>query len=66
MVTLHVPKFVYYNEQADNFYDARDHRGMGEEFYSRWFKFREYFARSAVAVMRRDDEKSTPHNQEPK
>lgn len=54
MVTLHIPELVYYNPEADNFYDAETGKGMGTDFYARWSKFKHYFANSAAAVLRRD------------
>ena len=54
MVTLHIPKLVYYNPDADNFYCAETLRGKGRDFYNEWSKFKGYFSQSPDAVLRRD------------
>jgi len=60
VVTLHIPELVYYNPEADNFYHAVTLKGMGDDFYAEWSRFKHYFANSAVAVLRRD--KGEPDN----
>ena len=52
MVTLHIPKGVYYNAETSNFYDAKTGKGMGQEFFDQWYKFRAYFNGSAAAALR--------------
>ena len=54
MVNLNIPKGVYYNSDLGEFYCTKTNKKMDEEFHYNWFKFRDFFNKSAKADLRRD------------
>lgn len=43
MVTLHIPKGVYWSQEDQNFYSEETRVGMGLDFFDRWQHLRSYF-----------------------
>lgn len=43
MVTLDIPKGVYWSQEALNFYSEESRLGMGVDFFDKWQHLRRFF-----------------------